>query len=78
MIIIIVIIIYPLTTKVVGAPQMISHPVSSIFSPVLRCPLGLGELQACPFPVVVFPPLFVSEVSLGPVKTVWLKSSLNR
>ena len=27
------------------------------FFPVLRCPLGLGELQACPFHDVVFPPL---------------------
>ena len=35
-IIIIIIIIYPLTARVVGAPHMISHPVSSIFS-VLHC-----------------------------------------
>ena len=42
-----------LTARVVGAPQMISLPVSFIF-PVLHCPLGLGELQACPFPDVVF------------------------
>ena len=27
------------------------------FSPVLHCPLGLGELKVCPFPDVVFPPL---------------------
>ena len=40
---------------VVGAPQMISQPVSSIF-PVLHCPLGPAELQACPLPDVVFPP----------------------
>ena len=26
----------------------------------LHCPLGLGELQACSFPNVVFPPLFQS------------------
>ena len=45
----IIIIIYPLTTRVNGAPQMISQPVSSIFFPVLHCPLELGELQACPF-----------------------------
>ena len=25
----------------------------------LHCPLGLGELQACPFPDVVFPPLLL-------------------
>ena len=30
-IIIIIIIIYPFTVRVVGAPQMISQPVSSIF-----------------------------------------------
>ena len=29
--------IYPLTARVVGAPQMISQPVSSIFFPVLHC-----------------------------------------
>ena len=29
----------------------------SPFSPVLDCALGLAELQACPFPDVVFPPL---------------------
>ena len=47
--------IYPLTARVVGAPQMISQPVSSI-SPC--SPLhSTGELQACPFPGVVFPPL---------------------
>ncbi|WP_419615401.1 hypothetical protein, partial [Thiolapillus sp.] len=36
-IIIIIIITYPLTARVVGAPQMISHPVFSIFpcSPLL-------------------------------------------
>ena len=28
------------------------------FFPVLHCPLGLAELQACPFPDVVFPNLF--------------------
>ena len=41
---------YPLTVRVVGAPQMILQPVSS----VLHCPLGLGTLQASPFPDVVF------------------------
>ena len=49
---IIIIIIYSLTARVVGAPQMVSQPVSSIF-PVLHCSLGLGELQTCPFPDVV-------------------------
>ena len=53
---VIIIIIDPLTARVVWAPQMISQPVSFIF-PVLHCPLGLDELQACPFPDVVFPSL---------------------
>ena len=44
------------------APQMISQAVSSIL-PVLHCPLGLGEVQACPFPDVVFPPLPLSALS---------------
>ena len=33
---------------------------------VLHCPLGLGELQACPFPDVVFPPLLLSALSSSP------------
>ena len=58
----ITIIIYSLTAKVIGTPQMISQPVFSIF-PVLHCPLGPAEHQACPFPDVVFPPLPLSDVS---------------
>ena len=54
-IIIIIIIIYPITASVVLLPQMTLQPVFSIF-PVLHCPLGLGELQACQFPDVVFSP----------------------
>ena len=57
--------LYPLTARVVRAPQMISQPVSSIF-PVLHCLLGLGELQACPFTDVVFPPLSLSALSSSP------------
>ena len=57
--------INPLTARVVGAPQMILQPVFSIF-PVLHCPLGLDELQACPFPDVVFPPLPLSALSSSP------------
>ena len=63
---IIIITIYPLTARVVGAPQMILQPVSSIF-PVLLCPLGPGELQACPIPDVVFPPLPLSALSRFPL-----------
>ena len=59
---IIIIIICTLTTRVVGAPQMISQP----FFSVLRCPLGPAELQACPFPDVVFPPLPLSALSSSP------------
>ena len=33
---------------------------------VLHCPLGHGELQACPFPDVVFPPLLLSVLSSSP------------
>ena len=64
-IIIIIIIIYPLTARVVGASQMIPQPVSSIFA-VFNYPLGLGELQACPFPDVVFPTLPLSALSSPP------------
>ena len=33
---------------------------------VLHCLQGLGELQACPFPDVVFPPLPLSAMSSSP------------
>ena len=56
-----IIIINPLTARVVGAPQMILQPVFSIFFPVLHC-----ELQACPFPDVIFPPLPLSALSSFP------------
>ena len=52
-------------TRVVWAPQIISQPVSSMF-PVLHCSLGLGELQACQFPDVVFAPLPLSVLSSFP------------
>ena len=58
---------YPLTGGVVGAPQMTSQPVFSISS-VLSCSLGLGELQACPFLEVVFPPLFLFALSSSPFR----------
>ncbi|WP_419612661.1 hypothetical protein, partial [Thiolapillus sp.] len=64
MAIIIIIIINPLTARVIGAPQMILQ-FSPFFS-VLRCPLGLAELQACPFPDVVFPPFPLSALSSSP------------
>ena len=64
-IIIIIIIIYLLTARVVGAPQMISQPFSSIF-PCSPLSSGTCELQACPFPDVVFPPLPLSALSSFP------------
>ena len=36
------------------------------FFSVFRCLLGLGELQAYPFPDVVFPPLFLTALSSSP------------
>ena len=59
---IIIIVINPLTARVVWAPQMTLQPVF----PVLHCPLGLAELQACSFPDVVFPPLLLSALSSSP------------
>ena len=70
-VIIIIIIIEPLTARVAGAPQMVSQPVSSIF-PVLHRPLGPAELQACPFPNVVFPHFLMrtrKNVSKGKIGT---------
>ena len=62
-----IIIINPLTARVVGAPQMILQPVFPFF-PVLHCPLGLAEIQACPFPGVVFPPLPLSALFSSPFR----------
>ena len=59
----VIIIINPLTARVVGAPQMILQPVFSIFP---CSPLPSAELQACPFPDVVFPPLLLSALSFSP------------
>ena len=42
------------------------HNQFAPFFPVLHCPLGLGKLQACPFPDVVFPPLPLSALSSPP------------
>ena len=38
----------------------------AFFLSVFHCPLGLGELQACPFSDVVFPPLPLSALSSSP------------
>ena len=39
---------------------------SFLHFPLFSSPLGLGELQACPFPDVVFPPLPLSALSSSP------------
>ena len=36
------------------------------FSPVFHCPLGLGKLQACPVPYVVFSPPPLSALTSSP------------
>ena len=64
-VVIIIIIIISFTARVVGAPQMISQLVCPFF-PALLCPLGIDELQACPFPDVVFPPFPLPALSTSP------------
>ena len=61
--VLIFILTYPLIARVTGAPQISQFPP---FLPVLHCPLGLGEFQACPFPDVVFPPFPLSALSSSP------------
>ena len=56
-----IIIIYPLTARVVDFATSFLH-----FFPLLYCPLGPAELQACPFPNVVFLPLSLSALSSSP------------
>ena len=56
---------YPLTARVVWAPQMICNQFLPFF-PVLHCPLGLSKLQACPLSDVVFPLLLPSALSSFP------------
>ena len=65
LIIIIIIIIYPLPRGSLGHHRWCRNQFPP-FSPVLHCPLGLGELQACPFPDVVFQPLSLSASSSSP------------
>ena len=38
------------------------------FFSVLHCPLGICELQACPFHDVVFPPLLMFALSSSPIR----------
>ena len=41
---------------------------SFFYFSVLHCPLGLGELQACPSPHVAFPPFLLSALSSSPFR----------
>ena len=54
----------PLTVGSLGHHWWFHDQFPPFFS-VLQCPLGLGELQACPFPDAVFPllPLFAFSYS---------------
>ena len=61
--------IYPLTARVIGAPQIISEPFFSIF-PVLHWSPRPAKLQACPFPDVVFPSRSPSASSSSPFHCV--------
>ena len=60
-----IIIIDPLTARVVGAPQMISQQVSSIL-PCSPLPSRTWRTPACPLLDVVFPPLPRSASSSSP------------
>ena len=52
---VIIVIINPLTARVVGHHRWFCNQFSPVF-PLVHCPLGLAELEARPFPDVVFPP----------------------
>ena len=58
---------YPLTPRVVGHHRWFHNQFPPFFS-LLHCPLGLGELRACPFPDVVFTPLSLSALPSSPFR----------
>ena len=67
--------IYPLIPSIPQSGGSLGHHrwfrnQFSPFVPVLHCPLGLCEHQACPFPDVVFPPLPLSALSSSPFHCV--------
>ena len=62
---VIIIIIYPLTMRVVGTPQMASQPVFSIF-PCSPLPSGTWQTPGLSIPDVVFLPLPLSALSSFP------------
>ena len=68
--------IYPLTRGSLRHHRWLHNQLPPFFS-VLYSSLGLGEIQACPFPGVLFPPLFVPVVSSFPF-TVPCKMTLAR
>ena len=68
-IIIIIIIIYPLTARVIEAPQMISQPVSSMF---LCSPLPSGTWRT---PGLSIPWCCLPTSSSSPIHQVWPKPS---
>ena len=57
---------FPLTARALGHHRWFHNQFPPFFFSVLHCPLGLSELQACPFPDVVFPPLLLSVLSSSP------------
>ena len=61
---------YPKPRGSLGHHRWLYNQFSLYFS-VLHCPLGLGELQACPFPDIVFRPLFLSSLSFTPFTVPW-------
>ena len=59
---------FTFTSPIPSSQGLLGHHrwLHSQFPPilsVLHCPLGLGELQAYPFPDIVFPPLLLSALS---------------
>ena len=55
-------------------PQILHNqfpPFFAVLGHRLLCPLGLDELQACPFPVVLFPPPLLSALSSFPFHCAW-------
>ena len=68
------VIVYPLTPRIVGAPQMISQPVSSIF-PCSQLPSGTWRTPGL---YVVFPLLFLCLPCLLPPFIVPCKIVLAR
>ena len=60
---------YPLTARSLGHHMWFCNQFPP-FSPVLHCPLGLGELQAYPFPNVVLPPLPPSALSSSFIRSL--------